>query len=441
MSFLPQVELDENSRPLAAYRESFGFVPNLLRAESLLPRIVQAHASLESALLIREKVLPRLQKEVIALGVAAAHENTYCITAHSMRLRSLGMPETQLTQLLRDFHNASLSACDVAAVDFSLKLSRHARWVNSEDIQALRRCGFEDEAVLEIVLVTALACFLCVLAAGLGSEPDFEPRRLPLGTKTAPRQPARQISSANGHHTSAQEGPYLRAPYQSPTTFAPFVSIQKSHGFIPNFFRAQTLRPDVLEAEVHAVLSILLPADVLSRAQKECILLAVSAANFNSYCVAVHCNMLLRLGLSPEEADQVAVDHHQSGISKADKSLLDFAVKLGAHPSEFCRKDIDLLRAAGFSDEQILECVAVTALNNFANALQMGLGIVPDFEPPLAFGAKKMHPLASDSRPMADESDSPPPTNAAWDPDAELVAQAQGGSLEAIERACCLRPS
>jgi alkylhydroperoxidase family enzyme len=38
------------------------------------------------------------------------------------------------------------------------------------------------------------------------------------------------------------------------------------------------------------------------------------------------------------------------------------------------------LRAAGFTDLQILECEVVTALNNFANVLQKGLGIEHDFQ-------------------------------------------------------------
>jgi len=43
---------------------------------------------------------------------------------------------------------------------------------------------------------------------------------------------------------------------------------------------------------------------------KESILLKVSAANLNSHCVAVHCNLLRGLGLSAEEADQIAVAYH-----------------------------------------------------------------------------------------------------------------------------------
>jgi RNA polymerase sigma-70 factor (ECF subfamily) len=433
MSFLREVHLDDNFGPFVACRDNFGFIANLLRAQTLLPRLVEAQASLESAVLIKERALSRVRKELISLGVAAAHQDTYSVARHATALTSLDIPESQLLRLLTDFHDAGLSEPDEALLAFSLKLSRSAPSVNWGDIEGLRRHGFNDEAILEGVLVTALSSFLRTLSAGLGPEPDFKLPKLPSTQITPPEGTALQSLVTHNHHASGKKAPYLSAPYRSPKTFAPFVFFQKSHGFVPNFFRAQTLRPDVLEAEAEAVARILLPEDVLSRVQKECILLAVSAANLNSYCVAVHCNMLRGLGLSPEEGDQVAMDHHQSCISQADKALLDFALKLGARPSEFCREDVERLRTAGFTEEQILECVAVTALNNFANTVQMGLGILPDFEPPLAFAPKKMHLFTPGARPMAEGSGLSPSAGAIEDPDGPRVSEAQAGSLEAFE--------
>jgi RNA polymerase sigma-70 factor, ECF subfamily len=133
-----------------------------------------------------------------------------------------------------------------------------------------------------------------------------------------------------------------------------------------------------------------------------------------------------------DEGDQIAVDHHESSLSETDKALLDFAVKLGTRPSEFSGEDVLSLRRLGFTEEQILECVVVTALNNFANTLQMGLGIEPDFAPPPVFEGKKVHRSGAALTPMqgagaAHLVDKP------QDVDAELVAQAQGGKLEAFE--------
>ncbi len=168
----------------------------------------------------------------------------------------------------------------------------------------------------ETVVVTALAVYHCTLSVGLGPEPDFRPRKL-ASNRTDPHH-AEMVSHSllpDAHEVAHRKGPYVPAPYLSPMAFAPFALVQKSHGFIPNFFRAQTLRPDLLEAELEAMGRILLPEDVLTRVQKECILLAVSAANLNSYCVAVHCNLLRGLGMPSEEGDQIAVNHHASSLS------------------------------------------------------------------------------------------------------------------------------
>lgn len=431
MSFLSEVQLEEKFGLFVGFQEALGFIPNLLRAQTLLPRLVEAQTKLESAVRIHEGTISRVQKERILLRVSADRQDAYCAGMDSKVLSSLGVPDRQVHALLNDQRPPDLSAADATALEFCLKLSRNALSVGVEDIKALRECGFEDESILETVIVTALAVYRCTLAVGLGPEPDFAPSKFASMRVDPPPGVALRGLFSDAHDATQRKGPYVAAPYLSPRTFAPFAILEKSHGFIPNFFRAQTLRPDLLEAEAEAVARILLPEDVLTRVQKECILLAVSAANLNSYCVAMHCNLLRGLGMPPEEGDQIAVDHHQSSLSEADIALLDFAVKLRTHVSEFSRQDIVNLKTLGFSEEQILECVAVTALNNFANTLQMGLGIKPDFEPPTAFQNKAYLPDAADrpseTRRIAAGS------GTMQDPDAGLVAEAQGGSLKAFE--------
>jgi RNA polymerase sigma-70 factor (ECF subfamily) len=422
----------EKFGPSVTFQEAFGFVPNLLHAQTLLPRVIEAQAKLESAIRLREGAISRIQKERILLSIAADRHDTYCVALDSRVLFSLGMSESNIDDLLNDYLRAGLSAADLACLQFCLKLSCVAPSVSSEDIDALRASGLGDEAIFEAVLVTALGVYRCTLSAGLGPEPDFGPRKL-ASTRTDPHREAKLHGSPpHTHHGTKRKGPYVPAPYLSPKGFAPFSILQKSHGFIPNFFRAQTLRPDLLEAELEAVERILLPEDLLTRVQKECILLAVSAANLNSYCVAMHCNLLRGLGMSVEEGDQIAVDHHQSSLSKHDRGLLDFAIKLGAHFSQISREDIVDLRTFGFTEEQILECEVVTALNNFANIVQMGLGIEPEFETPIVLAQNKVH-LPVTASPPIERGFKATAVTIILDRDANLVDQAQGGKLDAFE--------
>jgi uncharacterized peroxidase-related enzyme len=179
MSYLPEVELSPTFVPFASFQKLFGFVPNLFRAQTLLPRMIEAEAGISAAVLLREGDLSRSQKEYIMLAVAAAHRNTYCFTGHHQRLRLLGIPDRQLDQIAIDHHLAGLSTSEAGLLDFALKLAMNAPWLSREDIAGLRDKGFSDESILEAILVTGLAKLLCTLSTGLDPSPDFEPREIP----------------------------------------------------------------------------------------------------------------------------------------------------------------------------------------------------------------------------------------------------------------------
>jgi RNA polymerase sigma-70 factor (ECF subfamily) len=428
MGFLSEVPLEDRFGPLEVFQNGFGCIPNLVRAQSLLPRLIEAHGIKERAIRLHDGALSRIQREHILLCVAASRLDAYCASLDGNILRNLGAADIQIKSLLKDHRSAHLSAADACLLDFCLKLSSNPTSVGSEDADLLRQHEFQDEAIIEAIATTGLAMYRCTLSTGLGPELDFEtpglPREVGAGTP---------LSRRNTHSTPDPKRPYVRAPYLSRESFPPFAIFQKTHGFIPNVFRAQTLRPDLIAAEIHSMAPVLMPEDFLKRSQKECILLAVSAANLNSYCVAAHCNILRGLGMPAEEGDQIAADHHQSALPDKDKAMLDFAVKLGARFSDFSRADILQLQALGFTDQQILECIAVTALNNFTNTVQMGLGAAPDFEPPLVFEKNKLHLPPVEGRLMAGECAVRSSTTAAFDAEVGLAAEARAGNLDAFE--------
>src|SRR5262245_28024253 len=173
---------------------------------------------------------------------------------------------------------------------------------------------------------------------------------------------------------------YIRGAAADESQFPTLLDIKSTFGFIPNFFRAQTLRPDLIDAEAGLVSTILVKEGALTRRQKEYIFLACSADNLSTYCVTAHCEIVRMLGIEGPEPEQIALDHNASDISDDEKALLDLAVKLNNHPREVGPADIDLLRARGFSDQHILEMVIMVGLAKFANFIAFGLGTVPDFD-------------------------------------------------------------
>jgi RNA polymerase sigma-70 factor (ECF subfamily) len=206
---------------------------------------------------------------------------------------------------------------------------------------------------------------------------------------------------------------------------------KRHYGFVPKIFRAQMARPDLVESEAKLVETLLFRSGALTRLQKEFILLVVSGANQNSYLASVHSKTLQFLGVKQQDADLITIDHLSSNLSQADKTLLDFVRKLTLQPTEIAADDVDLLRDTGFNDEQILEAVLMTGVTNLLNAVQMGLGVEPDFKPRVTFPLKEVNPTADSERPMLerpliDESVSD-------DPDLGVITRVKDGETDAFE--------
>lgn len=68
-------------------------------------------------------------------------------------------------------------------------------------------------------------------------------------------------------------------------------------------------------------------------------------------------------------------DHRLATLSKADRVMLEFAIKLTLEPRTMGRPDIENLRQVGFDDTAIHDITQVTALFNYYNRLADGLGI------------------------------------------------------------------
>ena len=225
---------------------------------------------------------------------------------------------------------------------------------------------------------------------------------------------------------------FLRFEDNGPRDSSVLAFFKSNFGFVPNVFRDQMLRSDIVQAEANLIDSVLLKQGALSRFQKECILLVVSAANSNTYSVALLGQTLEILGISREQSDQIAVDHQGSTLSEADKALLEATKKLAETPKAFSEEDIKSLRRQGFSEEQILECILIAGLANFLNTVQTGLGSLPDFPPRLVFPLKKEVNLSSDSgRPTIERALDK--DFLSEDPDIEIVARVQGGDTDAFE--------
>jgi uncharacterized peroxidase-related enzyme len=78
--------------------------------------------------------------------------------------------------------------------------------------------------------------------------------------------------------------------------------------------------------------------------------------------------------------DRLAVNYRQVELDSRDRVLLDFAVKLTKTPEECGQSDLARLREAGFTDEDILHIIEVTAIFNYNVRLATATGLFPNPE-------------------------------------------------------------
>jgi uncharacterized peroxidase-related enzyme len=173
---------------------------------------------------------------------------------------------------------------------------------------------------------------------------------------------------------------YIREGNLDETNYPLFAAIKHKYGFIPNLYRAQSLRPDLLEAQAQLVNAVVVKEGALPRKQKEYIFLVCSAANLSTYCVTAHCEMIRMMGIEGPEPEQIALDYTRTDLPITVKALLHFALKLTAEPTRISSADVDALRTYGYSDEQIHETVALVGVAKYANFMAFGLGTLPDFD-------------------------------------------------------------
>ncbi|RUL75953.1 carboxymuconolactone decarboxylase family protein [Dyella choica] len=141
-------------------------------------------------------------------------------------------------------------------------------------------------------------------------------------------------------------------------------AVHKQLGVVPNLFRLIGTSPAALGAFTSFQGALSKTLDVKTR---ERIALTVAQVNGCDYCLSAHSYLGLNLPkLSPEE-----IALNRQGASKDDKAnaAVGFASKVASQRGHVEEADIAAVRAAGFSDAQIVEIVAMVAENTFTNYL------------------------------------------------------------------------
>jgi uncharacterized peroxidase-related enzyme len=187
MTFIETVAANEangaTAELYATEEEVFGFLPNLVQAFSLRPKVYFAWKQLNGAI---KGGMELRRYELATIAAARELRSSYCTLAHGSVLMDKGFLEPEaLRAVVSDYHAAGLDEVEVAVMDLAAKIAQDATTVSQADIDRLRSLGLSDQDILDVVLAAAARCFFSKILDGLGAEPDAKYAKLDPATRDA----------------------------------------------------------------------------------------------------------------------------------------------------------------------------------------------------------------------------------------------------------------
>ena len=151
-------------------------------------------------------------------------------------------------------------------------------------------------------------------------------------------------------------------------------AVQAQLGVTPNFIRVLAQSPKALEG----FLGLYGAAGgfAIHKATQERIALAVAEGNRGQYCVSAHTPTGRHAGLSNEK---MALNRRGSSGEARAEAVVAFAKALNGNLGEVTTAEFDAARNAGLTDGEIVEIIAVVALNIFPNVLGKATRVEIDF--------------------------------------------------------------
>ena len=200
-------------------------------------------------------------------------------------------------------------------------------------------------------------------------------RGIPPKTADAPvaASPARQ-----------EEGPItalkLPAAELSPATQAYFKKCEEKLGFVPNVLAAYAFDNAKLEAFVAMYNDLMLAPSGLSKLEREMIAVAVSSQNRCYYCLVAHGAAVRAYSGDAKLGELMVMNYRAARLSKRQRVMLDFAVKMTNQSWAIEEADRDRLRRAGFTDRDIWDIAAVAGFFNMSNRVASATDMRPNTE-------------------------------------------------------------
>lgn len=164
----PETATGQAQRLLKGVESKLGFAPNIMRTMANSPAVLQGYLDFSGAL--SKGRLPPKFREQIALTVSEVNDCQYCLAAHSAIGRTVGLSEEAIGDSRR---GESPDIKEATALEFTRLVVSNRGQVSGEEVAKLRKAGFTDGEITEIMGHIALTLFTNYFNQVAGTEVDF----------------------------------------------------------------------------------------------------------------------------------------------------------------------------------------------------------------------------------------------------------------------------
>jgi uncharacterized peroxidase-related enzyme len=151
-------------------------------------------------------------------------------------------------------------------------------------------------------------------------------------------------------------------------------------GFVPNVFRAYSVKPQRLRNFMVMYNEIMLSESSLSKLEREMVAVVVSSANRCYYCLVAHGAAVRVLSGDPELGEMMALNYRVAKLDQRQRAMLDFAWKLTDTPWLIDDVDRSTLREAGLTEQAIFDLSDTVAFFNLSNRMASATDMMPNRE-------------------------------------------------------------
>jgi len=151
---------------------AFGMVPNLFKTYAHFPPLLKANWNKVKAVMMQGN-LSREVKESIALLVSKDNSCAYCVAAHTVTLKAIGVTEKEINIIESETEKSMFTEKERELITFARMANKDPNRITDKEYESLKKTGASDAEIVEALGVMELFTAFNKFLDSLNVEIDF----------------------------------------------------------------------------------------------------------------------------------------------------------------------------------------------------------------------------------------------------------------------------